>query len=77
MSDAPIKMIVDCTTGEVSEIELTAEEIEIMEQAAVAAEAAMAAEQEAQAAREATRDSARTKLKDLGLTDEEVEALIP
>ena len=39
--------------------------------------AAQVAEQEAQAAREATRESARTKLKDLGLTDEEVEALIP
>jgi hypothetical protein len=69
----PTKVIVDCSTGETSIVELTAEEIADMETARVAAEADRA-EREAKEASDATAKSAL--LKKLGITQEEARLLL-
>jgi hypothetical protein len=72
---APTKIVVDCSTGETSIIELTAEEIAQREVDA-AAFAIEQAEREAEAAAVAeAKASARAKLAALGLTAEEILAL--
>ena len=69
------KVIVDCTTGETTEVPLTPEEIAELEAAAVQAEAdRVAAEAEAAAKAEA-KANAEAKLAALGLTPEEIAAL--
>jgi hypothetical protein len=70
------KLIVDCSTGETTEVELTAEEI--AEREAMAEQyAEQKAEEEAQAtAKEAARTSAINKLTALGLTADEAKALL-
>jgi len=70
------KLIVDCSTGEVQEIALTAEEI--AEREAMAAEyAAQKAQEEAEAtAKAAAKASAEAKLSALGLSASEIAALI-
>ena len=71
----PTKLIVDCSTGEQTEVELTAEEIAELEAAAAQAEAdRLAAEAEAAAKAEA-KANAEAKLAALGLTPEEIAAL--
>ena len=69
------KLIIDCSTGVTTEVELTAEEI--AEREAMAAEYAVqkAQEEAAKAAAEAAKVSANAKLKALGLTDAEISAL--
>jgi hypothetical protein len=70
------KLIIDCATGVTTEVELTAEEVAQREADAAAfaeAEAARQAEMEAKAA---AKVSAQAKLKALGLSDAEVEALV-
>ena len=69
----PTKLIVDCSTGEVQEIALTAEEIAERE---IMAEqyATQKAEEEAQKAADATAKSAL--LKKLGITQEEARLLL-
>ena len=70
------KLEVNCTTGVTTEVELTAEELAQREADAAAfaeAEAARLVEVEAKAASKA---SAQEKLKALGLSDAEVEALV-
>ena len=69
------KIVVDCSTGEVQEIALTAEEI--AEREAMAAEYAVQKAQEdaAKAATQAAKESANAKLAALGLTAEEIAAL--
>lgn len=75
MTDAPTKLIVDCSTGEETIVPLTAEEIAQLEADRVAAEAERAAaEAEAQAKAEA-KAAAEAKLAALGLTAEEIAAL--
>ena len=71
----PTKLIVDCSTGVTTEVELTA--AEIAEREAMAAEYAVQKAQEdaAKAAAEAAKSSANSKLKALGLTDAEISAL--
>ena len=69
------KLVVDCSTGVVTEVELTSEEISQRE-----ADAAAYAEQEAlrQAEAEAkaqAKSSAEAKLASLGLTPDEIAAL--
>ena len=69
------KLVVDCSTGEANKIELTADEI-----AAIEANAAKEAEERAaaEAAAEKTaadKESGNQKLKDLGLTDDEIAAI--
>jgi hypothetical protein len=71
MSQTLTAVIFDAATGEVTERPLTAEEI--AEREAMQAEAqAQQAEQDAKAA---ARVSALAKLKELGLSQEEIEAL--
>jgi hypothetical protein len=70
------KLIIDCSTGITTEVELTAEEIAQREADAAAwAEAETAREAEA-ASREEARLSAVAKLTALGLTDSEISSLL-
>ena len=61
----PTRIEVNCETGEVQEIELTAAEIKALEDAAKAEAAAI----------QAAKDAAHAKLAALGLTPEEIAAL--
>jgi vacuolar-type H+-ATPase subunit E/Vma4 len=69
------KIVVDCSTGEVQEIALTAEEI--AEREAMAAEYAVQKAQEdaEKTALSAAKQAAQDKLKALGLTDLEIAAI--
>jgi hypothetical protein len=70
------KLIVDCSTGITTEVELTAEEI-AQRDADAAAWAEQQAEREAQeAAKAEAKASAETKLAALGLTADEISALL-
>jgi hypothetical protein len=72
----PTAIEINCETGEVTERPLTAEEIAANEAAqAQAAADAIAAEEEA-AAKAAAKASAQAKLATLGLTADEVSALL-
>jgi regulator of protease activity HflC (stomatin/prohibitin superfamily) len=69
----PTKVIVDCSTGETTEIELTADEIADQEAAQKAAEA----ERKAQEVIAAAKAQAKTALLDkLGITAEEAALLL-
>ena len=69
----PHKVIVDCSTGETTEVELTAEEIADQEAAQKAAEA----ERKAQEVIAAAKATAKTALLDkLGITAEEAALLL-
>ena len=72
----PTKTIIDCSTGIVSEIPLTDEEI--AQQAADAAKFAadQAAKEAADKAKADAKASAEAKLAALGLTSDEVSALL-
>jgi hypothetical protein len=67
---------VNCATGEVTERPLTAEEIADREAAAAQAAADALAAEEAAAAKAAAKASAEGKLAKLGLTADEVAALL-
>ena len=69
------KIIVDCSTGVTTEVELTAEEIAQREADAAAYAVRKAEEDAAKAAAEAAKASANSKLKALGLTDAEISTL--
>lgn len=66
---------VNCTTGEVIERPLTAEELAQREADAAAFAAAEAEREAAEAAAQAAKESAQSKLAALGLTAEEIAAL--
>ena len=66
---------INCTTGEVIERPLTAEEIAANEAAAVQAEADRVAREAEATAAQAAKESANAKLAALGLTAEEIAAL--
>lgn len=66
---------VNCETGEVTERELTAEEIAEREAMAAQAEADRLAQEEAAAAQAEAKASAEAKLAALGLTADEIAAL--
>jgi hypothetical protein len=71
----PTKLIVDCSTGVTTEVELTDKEVAQREADAIAY-AAQKAEQDAAATAKATaKASANAKLKALGLSDAEIAAL--
>jgi hypothetical protein len=71
----PTKLIVDCSTGVTTEVELTDEEVAQREADAIAY-AAQKAEKDAAATAKATaKASANAKLKALGLSDAEIAAL--
>ena len=76
MTDRPTKLIVDCSTGERTIVELTDEEIAEREAMAAQAEADRLAQEQAEAEKQANLESARSKLAVLGLTEDEVAALL-
>ena len=71
----PTKIVVDCSTGVSTEVELTAEEIAQMEADIATFAEQKAAKDAAKAAFEAAKASAQAKLAALGLTAEEIAAL--
>lgn len=75
MADRPTKLIVDCSTGERTIVELTDEEIAEREEMAAQAEAERLAQEQAAAELQAQKQSAQEKLKALGLTDLEIAAI--
>lgn len=72
---ADTKIVVDCSTGEVTELPLTPEEIAQREADAAAGAAAEAERIAALEAAQAAKESANAKLAALGLTAEEIAAL--
>ena len=76
MTDTPIKIVVDCATGVTTEVPLTAEELAQREADALADEAEQAQKAQEEAAKAEAKASAEAKLAALGLTAEEVSALI-
>jgi hypothetical protein len=75
MSDVLTKLVVDCSTGIVEELPLTAEEITQREADQAAYAARKAEEEAAEAAKAAAKQSAQEKLKSLGLSDIEIAAI--
>jgi len=71
----PTKLIVDCSTGITTEVELTDEEVAQREVDAAAFAAQKAEEEAAATAKAAAKASANAKLKALGLSDAEIAAL--
>jgi len=74
--ERPTKIVVDCSTGVESIIELTDEEIAQLEANRAAWAAEQAAREAADQAAAEAKASAQAKLAALGLTPEEVAALI-
>jgi hypothetical protein len=75
MTDTPMKVIVDCATGESTTVPLTAEELAQRETDRLAWEAKQAEELAAKQAKEAAVASANAKLAALGLTADEIAAI--
>jgi hypothetical protein len=71
----PTKLIVDCSTGVSTEVELTDEEVAQRETDAAAYAAQKAEQDAAEAAKAAAKASGEAKLAALGLTAEEISAL--
>ena len=69
----PTKLVVDCSTGAVEEIELTAEEIAQREADAAAAAQVKADEEAAAAAKQAEKEAIAARL---GLSAEELSTLL-
>lgn len=77
MTETPMKTVVDCATGEIKTIPLTAAEIAQRDQDAAAFAAQKQADEEAAAAKEALKTSARAKLvAGTPLTEEEAAVLV-
>ena len=72
----PTKMEVNCTTGVTQILELTDQEMAQMEKDAIASKAAREAREAEAEAKATAKASAHAKLKALGLTEDEVTALI-
>jgi hypothetical protein len=77
MSETPIALEVNCETGEVTERPFTADEIASAAERAEQYAAEQAAREEAEAAAAAAKDSATKKLAKLGLSADEIAALLP
>jgi len=75
MTDTFTAVEVNCTTGEVTERPLTAEEIAQREVDAAAYAVELAAREAAEAAALAAKESAQSKLAALGLTADEITAI--
>ena len=67
---------INCETGEVTYHALTDEEIADRELRAAEAEKELAAVDAARVKRQEDADAGRAKLKELGLTDDQIEALL-
>ena len=76
MSDTPKVIEVDCSTGESIERDMTADEIANMEAIRAQAEANRTAAEAAATAKAEAKASAVAKLAALGLTADEVAALV-
>lgn len=76
MTDRLQKLVIDCSTGEQTYIDLTDEEIAQYDARQAQAIAEQQAIEEAQAQREADKASAISKLTTLGLTEDEALALV-
>jgi len=72
----PTKLVVDCSTGITTELELTDEEIAQREADALAAAEAEAARKVEEDVKAAAKASAQAKLAALGLSEDEVKALV-
>jgi hypothetical protein len=75
MTDTPMKVIVDCATGESTTVPLTEAELAQREIDRVAAEATEAERKAAEQSQANLKASANAKLLALGLTQAEVAAL--
>lgn len=73
--EIPTKIVVDCSTGVESVVELTDEEIAQLEADRAAWAAEQAEREAAEAAKAEAKASAEAKLASLGLTPEEIAAL--
>lgn len=76
MSEVLTKVVVDCASGEVSYIPLTEEEIAEREALAAQAELERLEREAADQAKAEAKASAESKLAALGLTAEEISALL-
>jgi len=72
----PTKLVVDCSTGITETIELTDAEVAQRDQDAAAYVIQKAVDDAAKAAAETAAVAGKAKLKTLGLTDDEINALI-
>jgi hypothetical protein len=75
MTEILTKLVVDCSTGEATEVPLTAEELAQRETDRIAYEAQEAERLAAEEAKETAKASGNAKLKALGLTDAEIAAI--
>jgi hypothetical protein len=75
MTEVITKLVIDCATGEATEIELTEEELAQREIDRKAFEKSEKARKAAEAEQAALQASANAKLEALGLTPEEIAAL--
>lgn len=75
MTETLKKIVVNCETGEQTEVALTAEEIAQREADAIAYAEQLATQEAEQAAKDAAKASATAKLKALGLSDTEIAAI--
>jgi hypothetical protein len=75
MTEVITKLVVDCSTGEATEVPLTTEELAQRETDRLAWEAQEAERLAAEEAKEAAKASGNAKLKALGLTDSEIAAI--
>jgi hydroxylamine reductase (hybrid-cluster protein) len=71
----PTKLIVDCSTGVTTEVELSAEEVAQREADRIAYEAEKERLEQEKLATEELKTSANAKLAALGLTPEEIQAI--
>jgi hypothetical protein len=76
MSDTPTVLEVDCSTGVTTERPMTDEEIAAQQAMAEQAAADQAAREAAASAKAAAQASATTKLEALGLSEDEIAAII-
>jgi aspartokinase len=75
MTETPMKVIVDCSTGESISVPLTAQELAQRETDQLAWEAQEATRLAAEAEQQALKESANAKLAALGLTADEIAAI--
>jgi len=75
MTEVITKLVVDCSTGEATEVPLTTEELAQRETDRLAYESQEATRLVAEEAKETAKASANAKLKALGLTDSEIAAI--
>ena len=75
MTEVITKLVVDCSTGEATEVPLTTEELAQRETDRLAYEAQEAERLAAEAEKETAKASANAKLAALGLTADEIAAI--